>query len=81
MTIKIMARKKGKVQSRCRRTFAGPAEGFVLVRSDVLPMREAAEKMAREAARSGLYDRVRIVEIPGPEDNKPYTKKETIILA
>lgn len=81
MTYKVMARKRGKNTSRCLRTISGPRGSLALVRSEALPIGEAAEKLAREAAHSGLYDRVRLVELPEPSDNKPYSKKETIILA
>ena len=69
MKYKVMARRKGKTKCACRGTFHCES------------MKQNAEDFARFLARGGLYDRIRIVELPGPKDNKPYTKKETIILA
>ena len=69
MTYKVMARKKGKTKSTCRGVFHG------------WNARQNVEDFAGMIARGGLYDRIRIVELPGPKDDKPYTKKETIILA
>ena len=71
MTYKVMARRKGSKKCVCRAVFHDWNANA----------KRCAEDFAAWSKNGGLYDRIRIVEIPGPKDNKPYTKKETIILA
>lgn len=57
---------QGKSRPGCFGTYYGEVQ------------RAAAEKHARSLARCEGYSRVKLVEIPDANENKPYSKKETI---
>ena len=66
MKYKVYAKMLGKSRAGCFATYYGEMQ------------KAAAEKHARELASYEEYTRVKLIEIPDTEDDRPYTKKETI---
>ena len=69
MKYKVFARMRGKSKAGCFATYYGATQ------------KAAAEKHAQQLASYPEYSRVRLVEIPDEEDNRPYSKKEVIYKA
>lgn len=66
MKYKVYAKMRGMFRPGCFATYYGEVQ------------KAAAENRARELASYEEYTRVKLVEIPDAEDNRPYTKKEII---
>lgn len=66
MKYKVYAKMLGKSRPGCFATYYGETQ------------KAAAEKRSQELASYPEYSRVRLVEIPDEEDDRPYSKKEVI---